>query len=47
MDHKSKVLFVAMQLKDAAFEWFEPTLSDYLEEAEPAEETLSVFRNFA
>jgi hypothetical protein len=46
----SKVLFASMHLKGAAYEWFEPTLKDYLETNDAAnreQETTNIFGSFA
>jgi hypothetical protein len=46
----SKVLFASMHLKGAAYEWFEPTLRDYLEtnDVENREQnTVNIFGSFA
>jgi hypothetical protein len=48
--NSAKVLFASMHLREAAYEWFEPTLKDYLEtnDAENREpETTRIFGSFA
>jgi hypothetical protein len=44
---QAKVLYAAMQLKGPAFDWFEPTLVDYLESETKEPETIATFRSFA
>ena len=48
-DPKAKVLFASMQLKEGAYEWFEPILKDYLDHASDAEreqDTVNVFSSW-
>jgi hypothetical protein len=45
----SKVLFTSMHLKGAAYEWFEPTLKDFLETNDPSnreQDTVNIFGSF-
>jgi Retrotransposon gag protein/Zinc knuckle len=43
---KAQVLLAGMHLRDAAFDWFEPTLTDYLESAHPEESTIEMFKKY-
>ena len=48
-DPKAKVLFASMQLKEGAYEWFEPILKDYLDhasEAEREQDTVNIFSSW-
>jgi hypothetical protein len=44
---QDQVLFAAMQLRGAAFSWFQPTVDDWLESETPESNTREMFRLFA
>jgi hypothetical protein len=42
-----KAMFAAMHLKGPAFQWFQPTLEDYVDASTPDKDTLLCFERFA
>ncbi|KAF4546924.1 Hypothetical protein D9617_96g011920 [Elsinoe fawcettii] len=44
-DNRSRILYAAMQLKGAAFGWFEPYLNQFLD-GRPSDETKAIFSDF-
>jgi hypothetical protein len=44
---EKKVLYAAMHLKGAAFAWFKPTITEFVDADTPLSDAAVYFRNFA
>ncbi|KAM3548270.1 hypothetical protein MY1884_009252 [Beauveria asiatica] len=45
-EEPTKILYISNLLTGKAIEWWEPTLRDYLDNKEPEDETIRIFRKY-